>query len=41
MAKQLLLGIDFGGSSSKATLLESSGRIVASSTREYPSYFPY
>ncbi len=41
MAAQLLLGIDFGGSSSKATLLDGGGRIVASSTREYPSYYPH
>ncbi len=41
MAAQLFLGIDFGGSSSKATLLDVGGRIVASSTREYPSYYPH
>jgi xylulokinase len=35
-----LLGIDFGGGSSKATLLDTSGNIVAESTAEYPTYYP-
>jgi len=37
---KFLLGCDFGGTSSKATLLSSSGRVVATATCEYPSYFP-
>jgi xylulokinase len=36
-----LLGCDFGGTSSKATLLSSSGQVVATSICEYPSYFPH
>lgn len=35
-----LLGIDFGGGASKATLLCESGRICAVSTTEYPTYYP-
>lgn len=35
-----LLGIDFGGGASKATLLDTSGNIVAENTVEYPTYTP-
>lgn len=35
-----LLGIDFGGGASKATLLSEYGEIVAESTTEYPTYYP-
>ena len=35
-----LLGIDFGGGSSKATLINTSGDIVAENTQEYPTYYP-
>lgn len=35
-----LLGIDFGGGSSKATLLCESGEIIATSTTEYPTSYP-
>ena len=35
-----LLGIDFGGGSSKATLLSEMGEIVALSTVEYPTLYP-
>ncbi len=35
-----LLGIDFGGGASKATLLGTDGHIVAESTAEYPTYYP-
>ncbi len=35
-----LLGIDFGGGSSKATLLDENGVIVAESTAEYPTSYP-
>lgn len=35
-----LLGIDFGGGASKATLLCENGEIVATSTTEYPTYYP-
>jgi len=34
-----LLGIDFGGGASKATLLSESGKVIAESTAEYPTYF--
>ncbi len=35
-----LLGIDFGGGSSKATLIDTNGKIVAESIAEYPTYYP-
>lgn len=35
-----LLGIDFGGSSSKATLLGADGRIAATASCEYKTYYP-
>ena len=35
-----LLGIDFGGGSSKATLINTSGDIVVENTQEYPTYYP-
>lgn len=36
-----LLGIDFGGGASKATLLCENGEIVATGTTEYPTHYPY
>ena len=36
-----LLGVDFGGSSSKATLLREDGAVVATVSREYPTYYPH
>ena len=35
-----LLGIDFGGGSSKATLINTAGDIVAENMVEYPTYYP-
>ena len=35
------MGVDFGGSASKATLLEDTGQILATATREYPAHFPH
>ena len=35
-----LLGVDFGGGSSKATLIDEIGNIVAENTVEYPTYYP-
>src|SRR3972149_12106804 len=35
-----LLGVDFGGSSSKATLLNENGEVVATSIKEYPTFYP-
>jgi xylulokinase len=37
---QYLLGVDFGGGASKATLLDINGRYVASHTVEYPTSYP-
>jgi len=36
-----LLGVDFGGSSSKATLLGEDGRVYATASQEYPTYYPH
>ena len=35
-----LLGIDFGGGASKATLLSELGEIIAENTVEYPTLYP-
>ena len=35
-----LLGVDFGGGSSKATLINEQGSIVAENTVEYPTLYP-
>ena len=35
-----VLGIDFGGGASKATLLGSDGVIYAEATYEYPTLYP-
>lgn len=35
-----LLGIDFGGGASKATLINERGDIIAESTAEYPTLYP-
>lgn len=37
---KFLLGIDFGGGASKATLLREDGEIVATSTTEYETFYP-
>lgn len=36
-----LMGVDFGGSSSKATLLGEDGKVYATASREYPTYYPH
>ena len=35
-----LLGIDFGGGASKATLLDTDGNIIAEHSAEYPTLYP-
>lgn len=35
-----LLGIDFGGGASKATLIDTQGNIIAENTVEYPTLYP-
>ena len=35
-----LLGIDFGGGASKATLIDTNGNIIAENTVEYPTLYP-
>jgi len=35
-----LIGVDFGGGASKATLLSTSGNVVATNTVEYPTFYP-
>ena len=34
-----VLGVDFGGGASKATLLDKNGTVVATATAEYPTHF--
>ena len=36
-----MIGADFGGSSSKATLLGENGRVIATASCEYPTYYPH
>ena len=36
-----LLGIDFGGGASKATLISENGDIVAENTVEYQTLYPF
>ena len=36
-----LLGVDFGGSSSKATLLGKDGRVYATASQGYSTYYPH
>ncbi|MBR4392487.1 MAG: xylulokinase, partial [Oscillospiraceae bacterium] len=40
MAERMTLGVDLGGSSSKATLLDANGKVLCSTVQEYPSYSP-
>jgi xylulokinase len=35
-----VLGVDFGGGASKATLLDETGKAAAASLSEYPTYYP-
>ncbi len=35
-----LIGADFGGGSSKATLLREDGKIIAAASKEYPTFYP-
>ncbi|MEA5151758.1 MAG: FGGY family carbohydrate kinase [Oscillospiraceae bacterium] len=34
-----ILGVDFGGSASKATLIDENGDIICTASREYPMYY--
>lgn len=34
-----VIGVDFGGGASKATLLDGSGKVVAAACAEYPTYY--
>ncbi len=36
-----MIGADFGGSSSKATLLGENSRVIATASCEYPTYYPH
>ena len=40
MNHKYLLGVDFGGGASKATLLREDGEITATATKEYKTYYP-
>lgn len=39
MEKKYALGIDFGGGSSKATLIDREGRVVRTASSEYPTHY--
>ncbi|MBQ7363531.1 MAG: xylulokinase [Clostridia bacterium] len=39
MEKKYALGIDFGGGSSKATLIDREGRVVKTASSEYPTHY--
>ena len=34
-----VLGVDFGGGASKATLIDESGKVIATATAEYPTFY--
>lgn len=34
-----VLGVDFGGGASKATLLDNNGKVIATATTEYPTFY--
>ncbi len=34
-----VLGVDFGGGASKATLIDETGKVVATATAEYPTFY--
>ena len=36
-----LLGVDFGGGSSKATLIDEEGHIITTAAEEYPMLYPH
>ena len=40
MRNLMTLGVDLGGSSSKATLLDESGQVLTTAVEEYPSWSP-
>ncbi len=40
MSVEYMLGIDFGGGASKATLLSGKGKVIATTAKEYPTYYP-
>lgn len=40
MPDKMTLGVDLGGSSSKATLINAKGEVLATASKEYPSYSP-
>ncbi|MGE4283481.1 MAG: xylulokinase [Clostridia bacterium] len=40
MKGRFVLGVDFGGGASKATLLSANGEVIATSIKEYHTYYP-
>ncbi len=40
MSNRYLLGVDFGGGASKATLLRDDGAIIATASKEYETFYP-
>ena len=41
MANRMTIGVDFGGTSSKATLIDETGKVLATATKEYVSHYPH
>ena len=41
MPKRKCIGVDFGGSSSKATLIDETGKVIATASKEYITYYPH
>jgi xylulokinase len=37
----MTIGVDFGGTSSKATLIDETGKVLATATKEYVSHYPH
>ena len=40
MSKKYLIGLDIGTSGAKCIIVDDAGKVVASSTQEYPLYTP-
>ncbi|HOJ58540.1 MAG TPA: xylulokinase [Bacillota bacterium] len=41
MSRSYLVGVDIGSGACKLTILSSDGNVVATASKEYPTYYPY
>ena len=41
MSRSYLVGVDLGSGACKLTILSSDGNVVATASKEYPTYYPY